>query len=68
MTSVALGVNNLMCHRPSLAIDTTNGYLYCSFQQFDQHAYSDAGYPMGEFYSTVSTDNGQTAGCGDERQ
>lgn len=58
--SVALGVNNLMCHRPSLAIDTTNGYLYCSFQQFDQHAFSDAGYPMGEFYVTVSTDNGQT--------
>lgn len=58
--SVALGVNNLMCHRPSLAIDTTNGYLYCSFQQFDQHAFSDAGYPMGEFYISVSTDNGQT--------
>jgi len=58
--SVALGVNNLMCHRPSLAIDTTNGYLYCSFQQFDQHAYSDAGYPCGEFYMSVSTDNGQT--------
>jgi hypothetical protein len=38
--SVALGVNNLMCHRPSLAIDTTTGYLYCSFQQFDQHAFS----------------------------
>jgi hypothetical protein len=56
--SVALGVNNLMCHRPSLAIDTTTGYLYCSFQQFDQHAYSDAGYPIGEFYLTVSTDNG----------
>ncbi len=58
--SVALGVNNLMCHRPSLAIDTTTGYLYCSFQQFDQHAYSDAGYPCGEFYMSVSTDNGQT--------
>lgn len=58
--SVALGVNNLMCHRPSLAIDTTNDYLYCSFQQFDQHAFSDAGYPMGEFYMSVSTDNGQT--------
>ncbi len=58
--SVALGVNNLMSHRPSLAIDTTTDYLYCSFQQFDQHAYSDAGYPMGEFYMTVSTDNGQT--------
>ncbi len=58
--SVALGVNNLMCHRPSLAIDTTTGYLYCSFQQFDQHAYSDAGYPMGEFYMSVSTDNGHS--------
>lgn len=58
--SVPLGVNNLMCHRPSLAIDTTTGYLYCSFQQFDQHAYSDAGYPIGEFYLTVSTDNGRS--------
>ncbi|MCB1059422.1 MAG: T9SS type A sorting domain-containing protein [Calditrichaeota bacterium] len=55
-----LGVNNLMCQRPSLAIDTTNGYLYCSFQQFDSVAYSDLLYPMGEFYMSVSTDNGLT--------
>ncbi len=47
-----------MCQKPSLAIDTTTGYLYCAFQQFDQHAYSAEGYPIGEFYMSVSTDNG----------
>jgi hypothetical protein len=58
--SVALGINNLMCDRPNLAMDTTTGNLYCSFRQFDQHAYSDQNFPMGEFYMTVSTDNGNT--------
>lgn len=56
--SVGLGANNLMCQKPSLAIDTTTGYLYCAYQQFDRHAYSAEGYPIGEFYMSVSTDNG----------
>jgi hypothetical protein len=59
-TSVSLGVNNLMTHRPNLAIDTTTGYLYCSFVQFDSVQVSQGGYPSGDAYVTVSTDRGQT--------
>ncbi|MBK6909421.1 MAG: T9SS type A sorting domain-containing protein [bacterium] len=54
----ALGENNLMCQKPSLAIDTTTGYMYCGFQQFDRRAYSVSGYPMGEFYLSKSWDLG----------
>jgi hypothetical protein len=54
-----VGSNNLMCHRPSLAIDTTTGYLYCSYQQFDTTQYSDQGYLAADAYVTVSTDGGR---------
>lgn len=58
-SSVHLGVIDLMCQKPSLAIDTTTGFLYCAFQQFDLHAYSATGYAMGEYYCSMSRDNGQ---------
>jgi len=50
--------NDLMCQKPSLAIDTVTGYMYCGFQQFDRRAYSVSGYPMGEFYLSKSWDLG----------
>lgn len=59
-SSVRLGTNNLMTHRPNLAIDTTTGYLYCSFVEFDSVQVSENGYPSGDAYISVSTDNGQT--------
>ena len=59
-SSVSLGTNNLMTHRPNLAIDTTNGYLYCSFVEFDSVQISLNGYPSGDAYMSVSTDGGQT--------
>ncbi|MBI5058265.1 T9SS type A sorting domain-containing protein [candidate division KSB1 bacterium] len=58
---VALGANNLMVHRPNLAVDTTNGFLYCSFQKFDSLQVShDLGFPSGDAYITVSTTGGRT--------
>jgi hypothetical protein len=55
-----LGKNQLMCERPSMAVDTTTGYLYCSYQMFDTAEVSTAGYCMSDAYMTVSTDNGRT--------
>ncbi|MBU1636851.1 T9SS type A sorting domain-containing protein [bacterium] len=59
-SSVSLGTNNLMTHRPNLAIDTITGYLYCSFVEFDSVQISLGGYPSGDSYMSVSTDGGQT--------
>ncbi|MFZ5432590.1 MAG: T9SS type A sorting domain-containing protein, partial [Calditrichota bacterium] len=59
-TSVSLGSNNTMCHRPNLAIDTTTGYMYCSFQKFDSVQVSAGGFPSGDAWITVSTDSGRT--------
>lgn len=53
------GVNHLMCHRPNLAIDTTTGYLYCSYQQFDSVQSTLSGFPQADAYVTVSTDGGR---------
>lgn len=53
-----LGNNNTMCQRPSLAVDTTTGYLYCSCQMFDTTQWSQAGYLMSDAYVTVSTSGG----------
>ncbi|MDD5087811.1 MAG: T9SS type A sorting domain-containing protein [bacterium] len=58
-TSVALGSNNLMVHRPNLAIDTVSGFLYCSFHKFDSVQVSANGYPQGDIWITVSTDGGR---------
>jgi hypothetical protein len=55
---IDIGAYNLMCHKPSLAIDTISGNLYCAYQQFDPHAFSDCPHGIGEYYLSVSTDNG----------
>ena len=44
--------------RPSLAIDTSTGYLYCSYLQYDSNCTSNQGYPMADVVISVSTDNG----------
>jgi subtilisin-like proprotein convertase family protein len=44
--------------RPSLALDTTNGYLYCSYQWYDINSYSSSSYYNADVWMTVSTDNG----------
>jgi hypothetical protein len=44
--------------RPSLAIDSVNGYLYCSFQHYDTLQTSLQGWPQGEAYVALSTDGG----------
>jgi hypothetical protein len=44
--------------RPSLAIDTTTGYLYCSFQRYDTLQSSSQGWPQADAYMTMSTDGG----------
>jgi hypothetical protein len=54
-----LGTNNVMCQRPSLAIDTTTGYLYCSFQKFDSVQCSEDAYAQADAWVTVSTDGGR---------
>lgn len=51
---------DMMCQKPSLAIDTLTGYLYCAYQQFDQFAYTDCGFGIAEYYLSVSTNNGHT--------
>jgi len=48
-----------MCRKPSLAIDTTTGYLFCAFQQYDHEAYGPCETGIGEYYLTVSQDNGR---------
>ncbi len=58
-TFIGLGVNNLMIQRPSLAQDTANGNLYCSFQRFDSLVINSCGYPPADAYVTVSTDGGR---------
>jgi hypothetical protein len=53
-----LGVWQTNVQRPSLAIDTTDGYLYCAYMQYDSNCFSEAGYAMADVYISVSTDNG----------
>jgi hypothetical protein len=50
--------------RPSLAIDTTNDYLYCSYQRFDTLTYSEGGLPIADAWVTVSTNNGRSWAAG----
>ncbi|MBU1920126.1 glycoside hydrolase, partial [bacterium] len=52
------GVRQLNVQRPSLAVDETTGYLYCSYQLFDSSQYSVAMYPMADAFVSVSTDGG----------
>ncbi len=44
--------------RPSLAIDTTTGYLYCSYQWHDTTAVSPSGFPSADAFVSVSVNNG----------
>jgi hypothetical protein len=44
--------------RPSLALDPSNGYLYCSYMFYDTLTYSEGGYPLSDAFVTVSTDGG----------
>jgi hypothetical protein len=57
--NVALGVTNLMVQRPSIAIDTTTGYLYCAYMRFDSLYYSEGGNPVADIEVSVSTDGGE---------
>jgi hypothetical protein len=58
-TIITDGVWQTNVQRPSLAIDTTTGFLYCAYMQYDSNQYSDAGYPMADVFVSVSTDNGE---------
>jgi hypothetical protein len=49
-----------MAQRPCLAMDRTNGYLYCSFQRYDSIHTSAGGYPQGDAYMTMSRNCGRT--------
>ncbi|MBM3324652.1 MAG: T9SS type A sorting domain-containing protein [Calditrichaeota bacterium] len=44
--------------RPNLAIDPTNGYLYCSYMRYDTLTYTENGFPIADAWVTVSTNNG----------
>jgi hypothetical protein len=59
-----VGAAQAMCHRPSLAIDTTTGYLYCAYQQFDTLQWSAAGFLQSDAYVSVSTTGGRTWSVG----
>jgi hypothetical protein len=54
----------MRCQRPSLAIDTTTGYLYCSYQAFDTLQWSENGFLQGDAWVSVSTTNGRTWSAG----
>ncbi len=57
-TMIDDGVWQTNVQRPCLAMDTTTGYLYCAYMQYDSNCYSDVGYPMADVFISVSTDNG----------
>ena len=44
--------------RPCLSQDPSTGYLYCLYQAYDTSDVSAGGFPQGELYVSVSTDNG----------
>ncbi len=58
------GAWHLNACRPSLAMDTVTGYLYCSYLWFDTDAVSENGYYNGEAWVTVSSDSGLTWSVG----
>jgi hypothetical protein len=47
-----------MVCRPSLAVDPSNGYLYCSYARYDTAQVSEGGYFNSDVWISVSTDNG----------
>ncbi len=54
------GLAQVICQRPNLAVDTTNNFLYCSYQLYDTNQYSEAGYLQSDAWVTVSMDGGRT--------
>ncbi|HEY3294828.1 MAG TPA: T9SS type A sorting domain-containing protein [bacterium] len=54
-----LGRVQTMVQRPSLAVDTTTGFLYCSYQAFDTAQYSEGGYLQSDAWVSVSTSGGR---------
>ncbi len=45
--------------RPSLAVDPSTNYLYCSYQKYDTLAYSESsGIPLADAWVSMSTNNG----------
>jgi len=52
----------LSCNDPTLAVDTTNGYLYCIYHGFRDENQAQNGFYNAELYAMVSTDGGQTWG------
>ncbi|MBI5060602.1 T9SS type A sorting domain-containing protein [candidate division KSB1 bacterium] len=53
-----VGAWQLYVQRPSLAVDESNGYLYCAYMQYDTNCYSDQFFPMADVWISVSTDGG----------
>jgi len=60
------GAWNVKAQRPELGQDPTTGYLYCMYQVYDCDTLhqSAGGFPSGEIYVSVSTDNGQNWSVG----
>jgi hypothetical protein len=57
-TPADCGAWQYRAQRPSLAIDTTTGYLYCSFMKYDT-LFGEDSYPLSDAFVTVSTDSGK---------
>jgi len=51
---------NPPCHRPTLAIDRDNHYLYCIFVGYSDADTAQSGYYNGDIYGIASTDGGFT--------
>lgn len=43
---------------PTLAMDTTTGFLYCSYQRYDSITYGGEGFRSADTFVSVSTDGG----------
>lgn len=52
------GAWQLNVQRPCLAEDTTTGFLYCAYMQYDTNCYSIDHFPSADIYVSVSTDGG----------
>ena len=63
-SSASFGVNQLMCHRPSLAQDTATGYLYCSYMLYDTVQINECSHPLADAFVSVSTDGGRNWSVG----
>ena len=59
-----LPVNYAMVCRPSLSLDSTTGFLYCSYLQYDTAAYSTADQMNADVFVSVSSDLGATWSVG----